>query len=189
MPLFSFEGPQYDIDDVKIARNNGDGTFGTAVDVPSVDLYVANFRTKSAEGRGDGGITAVASQIEACEVTVRNLSIAMESLEVFLGISIQSSGVSPNRERSMHITNNRFPYFGIVGRAFAGESDAGTMIFFPYVKIMQNFEWRMEYNVFTMPEVRALALRDPVLLGEDGRRLLSHVKGYETMPEIEIPLP
>ena len=35
--IFSFGGPQYDVDDVKIAVNNGDGTFGTLIDVPSVE--------------------------------------------------------------------------------------------------------------------------------------------------------
>lgn len=188
--IFSFGGPQYDIDDVKIAVNNGDGTFGTLVDVPSVDLFQVGVRMKSAEMRGDARITAVASQTEAIEFQMRMGSFPPEVYAILFGATPQSSGAVGNRAKELSIgAGLRMPYFSIVGRSLAGETAGGTMIWVPYIKISQTVSVRVEYNAFSMPEVTATALGDPVLTDSSGRPLLVKFKEYETLPAIAMPLP
>jgi len=188
--IFGFGGPQYDVDDVKIAVNNGDGTFGPLVDVPSVDLFQVGIRMKSAEMRGDARITAVASQIEAVEFQMRMGSFGLDVYEILFGVSNSESGTTPDRYKEIELgAGTRMPYFAIVGRSLAGETSGGTMIFVPYVKIMQTVSVRVEYNSFSMPEVTALALGDPVLEDNSSRPLVLKIKEYETLPAITIPLP
>lgn len=188
--IFSFGGPQYDVDDVKIAVNNGDGTFGTLIDVPSVDLFQTGIRMKSAEMRGDARITALASQAEAIEFQMRMGSFPPEVYAILFGVAAQSSGVVGNRAKEFAVgAGVRMPYFSIVGRSLAGETAGGTMIWVPYIKIMQTVSVRVEYNAFSMPEVTAMAVGDPVLTDASGRPLLVKFKEYETLPSIAMPLP
>lgn len=188
--IFNVGGPQYDVDDVKIARNNGDGTFGTWIDVPSCDLFVATVRLKSAEMRGDARITAIASAAEAAEVQVRMGSFSFDAYEVIFGSTVSESGSGSGEKIEMSIgATQRMPYFGVIARSLAGESDGGTLIFLPYLKIMQPLGLRVEYNTFSMPEVNALALGDPTLVDGAGRPLLMKVKGYATLPTVTYPLP
>lgn len=189
--IFSLGGPQYDVDDVKIAVNNGDGTFGTLVDVPSCDLFVTGLRMKSAEMRGDGGIRALASQIEAAEVQVRFGSFPFNVYQILFGVTADSSGTTPNVSMSLKLGLGKVnPYFGLAARTIGGEDvTTGTIIFVPYVKIMQTVSVRLEYNTFTMPEVNGLAVADPVLTTTAGNPMIWQIKGYETLPAITMPLP
>lgn len=187
--LFDFGGPQYDVDDVKIAKNNGDGTLGPLIDVPSVDLFTMNFRVKSAEGHGDARITAVVSQIEAAEITMRGLSIDLDVVELFMGGTQGDSGIAPNRSAKMDVSNFNLPYFALFARSLAGESAGGTMFFVPYIKITSNFEWHLEYNTLVAPQLQGLALGDPVLVDATNRPLLLTIKKYELLPAISYPLP
>lgn len=188
--IFSLGGPQYDVDDVKIFRNNGDGTFGPLVDVPSVDLFVSTIRMKSAEMRGDARITAIASQAEAAEVQIRMGSFSIAAYEVIFGSTSATSGSGSTEKLELEVTASQvMPYFGVIARSLGGESSGGTLMFLPYMKIMQPVSVRVEYNTFSMPEVNGLALGDPVLTGADGRPLLFKIKGYAQLPTIAYPLP
>lgn len=188
--IFGFGGPQYDVDDVKICVNNGDGTFGALVDVPSVDLFQVGMRMKSAEMRGDARITAVASQVEAVEFQIRMGSFNLDVYEVLFGATSDESGTTPSRYKEIEIgAGLRMPYFAICGRSLAGEGAGGTLFFVPYVKIMQTVSVRIEYNSFSMPEVNALALGDPTLVDGSSRPLVLKIKEYETLPTITIPIP
>lgn len=180
--IFDYGGNLYDIDDLKIARNLGDGTFGDLVDVPSIDMFRIEFVTKNQTGRGDGGITALASAIESCNITIRNLGIKRDQITYMFPADSYETGVEPDREEMTDIESGRpFPYFGAIARIFDGESDdAGALIFVPRIKIMQNITWNVEYNTFVAPEMTAMAVRDPVLLTTSGRNRFVRAIFYES---------
>lgn len=189
MPLFDFGDPAYDVDDAKIFTNDGEGNFGDLIDVPGISILALNFRTRMAEARGDGKIVAVASKLEAIEVTIKGVSIPLDMIEVFLGTERRDSGSPTTTISDMTIGGRFFPRFGVVGRVFAGESQQGKMILIPYLKIMDSFEWRFEENQFAAPELKALALEDPTLLDENGDPFFVQVRNYRVMPAVDVPLP
>lgn len=181
------DGPEYDIVDIKVARNNGDGTFGTALDVPSVDRMSVRWNVKSAQARGDGRITALASQIESANVIFRGFSMTQDVWAMMLGLTSYTDGTTPTRTKSLKVSNNRFKTFGICGKALVGDS-ADAHIFLPYLRIMEQVEFNIEYNGFIAPEVTAMAIGDPVLLNEAGDPLLWQIKRHETATAVVIPI-
>lgn len=187
--IFALGDPSYDIADAKMFTNDGAGGFGDLIDIPGVSLFANNFRVRSAEYRGDARLVAVASKLEAIEVTIRNLSVPLEMMEVFFGSTKESSGTGATRTESLHVIPKVFPWFGIVGKTFAGETTEGKLILVPYMKIMDSFEWRFEENQFNAPELKALALADPYLVDTNGDNFIALVRSYATLPAIAVPLP
>lgn len=162
MSIFGLGGPQFGLYDCKVAKNNLNGTFGTAQDVPSVQLLGVNLTTSNAQLEGDDEITAVHAKATAAEMTVRFGSIMVEVLAIITGETQTSSGSGATEVRRIKFDGAPgFPYFAICGRADAAEDvGADTHVFVPKMKLMQGFEVRMEYNAFSIPEIRAMAVKD-----------------------------
>ncbi len=162
MGLFGdFAGPEFGLDDVKIASWNTDGTYDSAVDVPSVQMYGISVQTVNAQLEGDDTITDTHAIAISSEVKLRFGSIPFDALQVLLGISyIQSStGGVTDRVRTLKIGNIKFPYFGIVGKAYSTQDGGDTQIFVPKVKIMSGFEIGMQYGQYVIPELTCMAVR------------------------------
>lgn len=161
--LFQYGDAQYDIDDCKVAIWNGDGTYGTPVDVPAINMFRISHQLKSQQGRGDGGLKLLAGAIEAANVTIRNFGIVAATLPIFFGAS--SDEYNPGADA---YTVNDFaagkvlPYFGAAIRSFDTESTAGggALIFVPKIKVMSNFDWSYSYNEFIQPELTGFAVPD-----------------------------
>lgn len=187
--IFDIAGVLYDIDDAKIAVNQLDGTFGTLVDIPSVSRLTFTMRNRNQTMRGDGRITAIASATESADVVVAG-AFDLRVLEIAMGFTNYQTGSTPNQYTSTKFgAGRRMPYFGIVGRARSDQDLSGTMIFIPYLKIMEQVEVGIGDNEMPSPELRCMALGDPTLLDDDGLPLLIHVKGYETVVALDMPLP
>lgn len=184
--LFDYGALTYGLRDVKIAVNNLNGTFGTAVDVPSAQLYVANLQTVNAQLEGDDRITATAVRIISAQIQFRFGSIAPQVVELITGGTLDESYSQPNRRQQLNISNRRLPYFGICGKA-DGEEGGDTHIFVPKVKIMEGFELRMEYNTFSIPEMTAMAVGDDNFLDEDGLPSIVQLVWYETATPVALP--
>lgn len=187
MGLFDFGALVYGLRDAKVAVNDLDGTFGTAIDVPSVQLFVSNLQTVNAQLEGDDRITASASRIISAQVQIRFGSIDLDILELITGGTLDESGSTPNQRRQLNISNRRLPYFGICGKADAEEGSGDTHIFVPKLKIMEGFELRMEYNVFAIPEITAMAVGDDNFLDEDSLPSIVQIVQYETARSVVLP--
>lgn len=185
--LFDFGALSYGLRDAKIAVNNLDGTFGTAVDVPSVQLLVANLQTVNAELTGDDRITATAARIISAQITIRFGSVDLDILEIMTGASIDNSGTTPNRRRQLDISNRRLPYFGIAGKADAEEGSGDNHVFVPKLKLMEGFEIRLEYNTFSTPEITCRAVGDDQFLDADDLASVIQVVQYETSTTVALP--
>jgi hypothetical protein len=159
---FSVGQPSFGLADVKIATWNSAGSYGSAVDVFSVQMMGVNMQTVSAELNGDDQITAIASRAISGSVQLRFGGLSIEALEVLLGITATSSISSPNNIKNFRINGGQdTPYFGLVGRAVS-EGDAGdTLIFIPKARIMNEIQLaQLEYGAFVIPQVEARCISD-----------------------------
>lgn len=184
--IFDFGGPQSGLADVKVAVNNGDGTFGSMVDVPSVQLLGIELRTESAELNGDDRITATRSRIVGANITLRYGSIHLDVLETMLGNSVVDSYGSYSSRR-VYVTNRKLPNFGICGKANAEEGGGDTHLFAPRCKVSSNFNLRFEYNTFSIPEMTLAAVGDENFLDDNGDAIVVIPVEYETARDVAIP--
>lgn len=193
--IFEFGGNSYDIDDVRVFINHNNGTFGTKIDVPSINMFRIEFVMKNQRAQGDGGITALASAVESINVTMRNVGISRDHWAVMFPSSSYEYGTTPNREEDLFIEAGApNPYFGALARIFDGESQsAGAIIFIPRIKVMNNVQWQAEYNTFVAPEITGMAVPETTLVNPSGRFRLFHAKFYESnlplLANMTLPLP
>lgn len=168
MGIFGYGDVEYDIDDCKVARWNGDGTYGPLVDVPAIDMARIEFTLKQALGRGDGGLQLVAAGIEAANVTIRNFGIVAATLPILFGASNDeyNPGADAYTINDM-VAGQVLPYFGMTIRSFdnestpaAGHQPGGAIIFLPKIKVTANFQWNFAYNTFIQPELTGFSLPD-----------------------------
>lgn len=180
MSLFEQGQPSFGLNDAKIADWVGDGTYGTAVDVPSVQMLGVTLRFSSAELTGDDKITATAARPIGGSCRLRYGSISLAMLEVMLGGATTSSVASPNSVRNYRVDGGGTnPYFGIAGKALAESGD--THVFAPQVKITGDMPIAMlEYGAFAIPEVEA------TLVADETWGVLS-ITQYETATAVTIP--
>ena len=162
MAFDTYGAPQFGLEDVKIATWNSAGSFGTAVDVPSVQLMGAILQIISAQLEGDDAITATASRAIGGEVRLRFGSVSVAALEILLGNTATSSVASPNEVKQLKLSGgDNMPYFGIVGRALAEEGIGDFQVFFPKVRVTSDITLAtMEYGSFVIPELTAQAVED-----------------------------
>lgn len=185
--LFGFGAPQFDLDDAKIAIWNGDGTYGTALDVPSVQIVGGAIQNRQGTLSGDGYITATAAKIQAAQVQFRFGGLSQEVLEIVTGKAVESSGTTPNRIKYTRWGGGQpMPYFSLCARTLAAEGTGDTHIFFPKLKAMDGFEIRFEEEAFSIPEISCMSLPDSNWT-TGGRPLLAVLVEHETAVAVVIP--
>jgi hypothetical protein len=187
MPLFQFGDPPYGVEDSKLALNQGDGTFGTNYDVPSVQLLRGSLTIEQAELTGDDKTTAVAGKIIKGEGALRFGGLPFEILSAITGGQIASSGAGSDAYRFVDFSNRNLPEWGLCGRADAGQGSGDSHLFMPRCKITSGFEIKFEEKAFAIPEVSITMLADDNFLDKDGNaivmRLIQHAaKKKATLP-------
>jgi len=162
MAFDAYGAPQFGLNDVKIAVWNSTDSYGSAVDVPSVQMMGAILQIISAQLEGDDTITATAARAIGGEVRIRFGSVNIAALEVLLGNTATSSIASPNEVYQLKVSGgDNMPYFGIVGRALAEEGVGDFQVFFPKVRITSDVTLAsLEYGTFAIPEFTAQAVDD-----------------------------
>lgn len=161
MPLFNTGQVSFGLSDVKIAPWDGDGTYSTAVDVPSVQQLTVTLQFTSAQLTGDDKITATAARAIGGTGMIRWGSISLEVLEVLLGGSLTSSVASPNNVRNYRVDGGGAnPYFGLIGKALA-ENGEDTHVFIPQAKITGDLNIaNLAYGEFSVPEAQITMIAD-----------------------------
>lgn len=187
MALFDYGGPQYGLSDGKIATWTGDGTYGTPVDIPSIQLLRVQVNTVNAELEGDDTITATASRVVSADVTFRFGSVKMDVLSVLLNQTKVESGVTPNRYSFVPVSSQNPTYFGICGSAKAEEGSGNTQLFVPKLKLMEGFQLSFEYNNFSIPEITCRAVYDTNFTDANGLPMLFYPMQYETAQTVTLP--
>ncbi len=156
MGLFDAGGPGFGLDDVKIAAWSSSGVYGTAVDVPSVQMYEIQYQTVNGQLEGDDVITDSHAKGRSAQVRLRWGSISMAALELLLG----QSKVTSTGTRTFRVGKPNFPYFGVCGRQLSTQDDGDTHIFVPKMKLMEGFTFSMQYGQYIIPEITGMAVYD-----------------------------
>jgi len=159
MGFDAYGAPQFGLEDVKIATWDATDDYGTAVDVPSVQLMGTVMQTSSAQLEGDDMITDSHAQIVGGQVRLRFGSVSVAALEILLGISSTASGSLQDHLKLSGGDN--MPYFGICGKMSATQGGGDLHVFLPKVKIMEDVTLaQAEYGNYLIPEVGAQAIDD-----------------------------
>ena len=159
MAFDTFGAPQFGLEDVKIATWNSTDSYGTAVDVPSVQLMGTVMQTVSAQLEGDDKITDSHAQIIGGQVRLRFGSVSMAALEVLLGLT--STASASDQDHLKMTGGDDMPYFGICGKMSATQGDGDLHVFLPKVKIMEDVTLaQAEYGQYLIPEVAGQAVDD-----------------------------
>lgn len=159
MAFDSYGAPQFGLEDVQIAVWNSTDSYGSAVDIPSVQLFGTEMQTVSAQLEGDDKITDSHAQIIGGAVRLRFGSVSMAALEVLLGLTSTASG--SDQDHLKLSGSDDMPYFGICGKMSATQGSGDLHVFLPKVKIMENVMLaQAEYGQYIIPEVAAQAVDD-----------------------------
>ncbi len=161
MPLFSFGGPQKGLRDGKIASWVGDGTYGAAVDIPSIRVLRATLVNKSNKLEGDDRTTDTSSEAQEGKVRLEFGSVSLNVLAIMLGRTLETAGSDPNRTRRIRATAKSMPYFGIAGQAMASQGVGDTHLFIPMAKIAEDFDIvSLENGNYAIPSVTLTCIAD-----------------------------
>ena len=154
--------PQFGLNDVKIALWTSTGVYGTAVDVPSVQMMGVNLDQITAKLEGDDKITATQAMAIGGTIQLRFGSVSLLALEVMLGNAITSSVASPNQVKQIKIAGgDTMPYFGICGKALAAQGGGDFHVFLPMVKLASQIQLaNLQYGQFAIPEMTIDAVDD-----------------------------
>lgn len=154
---FDQGAPQFGLADCKIAVWNSAGSYGTLVDIMSVQMLGVTLQQVSAQLTGDDQITATAARAIGGTVQMRFGGINLDALAVLLGKAI---GTISSVEQILIPGGHRYPYIGIEGRALAEEGGGNFVVFAPKAKLMGDFGMSMEYGTFAIPEVTVQLVAD-----------------------------
>lgn len=159
MGFDSFGAPQFGLSDVKVAAYTATNSYGTAVDIPSVQMMGGIVQVVSAQLEGDDEITDSHAQAIGGQVQIRFGSVSIAALEVLLGID---SVLSADTYDWLQVDGgDNMPYFGICGKVAATQGDGDLHIFLPKVKIMEDVTLSSaEYGQYIIPETTAQAIPD-----------------------------
>jgi hypothetical protein len=178
----AYGAPTFGLNDAKLATYVATGSYGTAVDVPSVQMMGVTLRVQAAEGEGDDHITVSASRVIGGRCRMRLLGIDFDLLEILFNITATESGSTPNRGNLLKIpTGVKLPYFGVCGKALAEEGSGDLHVFVPKAKIMSDITLaELQYGQFATNEFEVSFVDDDTY---EALELIEH----ETSTAIAIP--
>jgi hypothetical protein len=154
------DGPTFSLRDVRVARWNGDGSWGAAVRVPSVRITRTRLITINGRLEGDGGITDAHAEAISGEGTLQFGGGNLSLYNTITGYTKTLTGVAPNRVDRIKYTKKAFPFFAICGKANSTDGVGDTHVFLPKVKLMEGFELGYVYGEYSQPELSFVALPD-----------------------------
>lgn len=163
MSLFDDYGaPTFGLNDGKIAVRNATNSYGTAVDVPSIQMMNTELETQNGRVEGDDKRTALASRLIGGRIRIRFVSVNFAILEELFDIPLTDSGSTPNQGQMLEFpAGERLPYIGICGKALAEEGDGDLHVFVPMAKIMSNITIAsLEFGQFATTEFEVEFIED-----------------------------
>ena len=151
----------FGLNDAKIAAWNGVESYGTAMDVESVQMMVVEIQTENGTLEGDDAITDVHAKIQAVQVRFRMGFKDLDILNILTGTTVTDSTTT----ESMIIGRTNMPYFAICGRTDATSGGGDFHIFVPKLKAMEAFSLSMEKGSYMTPEFTAMGVYEGTTYG------------------------
>lgn len=176
--IFEFGGPQFGVQDAKVADRNTDGTYGTAKDIPSVNSVRLGPELVTSNLEGDDKITATYARLSTLQVTLVFGSIDIQVLSIVLGNSYSDSGSGPEL-RTWEVGNENSPKVGLAFKT-SGQDGGDTQVFFPNA-VLTSVDLAAEYGNFSQPTMTFQANMD------DDKGYLMKVYKHATATDLTIP--
>lgn len=155
---FDQGAPQFGVRDCKVAVWNSAGSYGSLVDVMSIQMVSVTMQQSSAQLTGDDQITATAARAIGGQAQMRFGGCNLEALAVMLGITI---GTISSVDQLMIEGGEDMPYFGVIAKYNAAEGGGDTWAYLPKAKIVSDFTLiQGEYGAFAIPEVTVQLVPD-----------------------------
>lgn len=162
MSLIANASFQFSLEQAFIAVNNGDGTFGTAVQVPSAKTLTLNVEYIKDRSEGNSVLTALASQIIAVGWTLDGANLNDAILQILTGVTPTSSNTGVNQVDTIQFSNDLMPYFGLIGQAW-GQAGDDLCILLPKTKMMDGWSYKMDFGKFIYPQFKGTCIKDATL--------------------------
>jgi len=169
---------RFGLNDCKVAVWNAAESYGTAIDVESIQLMGVEFNTESGQLEGDDIITDAHAKTQSVTVRIRFGFKDLDVIEVLTGVTNTES--APNSE-SMIFARDNMPYFSICGRVDSTEGGGDMHIFIPKCKLMEGFGLSMEKGRYITPEITAMAVYEGTTYG------MAKVIAHATAAAVTIP--
>lgn len=175
-----YGSPEFSLDDTKIAAWESSGSYGTAQDVPSVQVLGGDPNFVEALLEGDDTTTAANSRLKRCQVEVGFGSLSLDVLSVLLGLTVASGGSEPNRYEALKFDAVNAPYIGVCGRALEDGGDGDAHLFFPKAKVTAISGMQMQQDNYVIPRATLQAI-------DDGDYGILQVLKHETALAVALP--
>jgi hypothetical protein len=153
-------GPVFNIYDAKVAVWNGDGTWGTNIDVPGVRVLRSRIVTINGRAEGDGRIIEAHAEGSHIEGTLQFINGNYDLYAMIANHTKTATGSTPTRYERIKFTPKAFRYFAICGRARTTDGVGDEHIFMPKCKVMEGFEIGFAQGEFKQPELSFVGLAD-----------------------------
>lgn len=190
--IFTYGGVTFGVREAKLAVWMGDGSYSTAVKIPSIKKADLKINTTNAKLEGDDRITATAAYPISGTLSIDFGSIDQRVLSTLIAsAAMYEQGENPNKQYIFRIGAQAFRYVGLVVRALAAESAGGiigdTQIFLPKLKVMEGFNATLEYGAFSVPTITMEALADEYFPDDNGDPGIVYFVENQTARAVEIP--
>lgn len=149
-----FGDKPYGLRDIKIKRGS------TIVDLPVARRLTFKPKMSNAVLEGDDIVAAAVSKVEGYDLTLEAGGISLEAYAALTGVSVTTTGSSPNRVKTYTFTStDNLPYVEIIGQSI-GVGDDGIKVRFPYCKI-KDIQGSLGNKEFLITSCQLDAIADP----------------------------
>lgn len=145
-----------------VAKANGDGTYGPAIQFPSAKTLSLDLEMISDTAEGNSRHTGLAAQIVGVGWQMDGVNLSEEIVGILTGETPSSSNSGPDQVDTQTTTNDLMPYIGLVAQAW-GENGDDTCILIPYTKVMKGFSYKLDYGKYITPAFKGDGIDEPNL--------------------------
>lgn len=154
-------------------------TFGTPIELPQPQDFEVDPQADTDEIKAQGYLQHLLTVNTHATFTTSSAGLPFEALAIMAGLTNDSSGSSPNQERTLDVDagSDGLPYFAIVGK-MVGEQDDDLHIGLPVCKLDSVPSWSVEQNQFVISEMSGRVIKR-----ENGQMI--YFLGHETAAAID----
>lgn len=147
----------FGIREVKVkAKTEG----ATTVALSNSQLFKFTERIVSAELKGDDEVKGIVAFPDTVEFEMDEGGIPLEAWAVMTGRTASETGTTPNRTKTLQVTNSVLPYFELYGRS-VGEGIDDVYVHIPYAKLTGAPSGEFKLGSFYVGKSKGMAKADP----------------------------
>lgn len=170
--------PLFGIRAAQIAPWTATGSYGTAVDIYSINSSDFKEITVDGELRGNDAITDLASFAIGGEI---NLGFAFKQYQLIETLTGVTSFSYANSGRITRVGSEVRPYFGLALQIYQSNGTGSAQIFIPKAKLVGGLSYQAKFGEYVVPTANIKFLPDGV------QKLYSFVNYEASTPDIAFP--